>query len=234
MSLLALDRISMRYACGGRHERVTLRDVSLRVAPGELVTVAGGRRSGRTTLLRIAAGTIRPSAGTARFAGVDLAQRSMLGAPHGIAYAIPHFEPIVGGSVLEQVAAPLLGHGLSMLRARIVAYRLLLRTAAASCASSPAVDLNPIETLHVSIARALVTAPSLLLVDQPPDAAAAAARDGRLLKLLRSIAHHDAIAIVLTSDESARLDGADRVLTLERGTLHGQRSSGRVVPLRRP
>lgn len=223
----------MRYACGGRLERTTLDRVSLKVEPGELVTVAGGRRSGRTTLLRIAAGAIRPSAGTARFAGVDLARRSMLGTPNGIAYALPHFEPIVGGSVLEQVAAPLLGHGFSMLRARIVAYRLLLRVEMADHASSSAADLDPFETLRVSIARALVTAPSLLLVDQPPDAAAAADRDAKLATQLRAIAHHDAIAIVLTIDDGARLDGVDHVLKLDRGSLRRAPSSRRVVPLRR-
>jgi len=219
MSLLTLDQVSMR--CGGAHCRdcMALHDVSLDVDPGELVTVAARQCSGRTALLRVAAGVTRPTSGTARFAGVDLTRRPMLGRPNGIGYAITHFEPVVGGSVLEQVAAPLLGRGFSILRARTVAYRFLRRAEVADCAPLGAAELDRYEALRVAIARALVTAPSLLLVDQPSSGDPCEQTDRELAKLLGSIAHHDAIAVVLTTDEGCRLGDADRVLRLSHGTL---------------
>ncbi|HKG40290.1 MAG TPA: ATP-binding cassette domain-containing protein [Conexibacter sp.] len=219
MSLLTLDHISMWCRTGHRNASVALRDISLNVEPGELITVAGKRSSGRTTLLRIAAGVTPPTSGTARFAGIDLTQRTMLGKPSGIAYAITHFEPVIGRSVLEQVAAPLLCRGFSILRARTVAYRFLQRAEVADCAPLTAAELDYAETLRVSVARALVTAPSLLLVDQPDGDEPSECTDHELIKLLRSIAHHDAIAVMLTTDEGRGLAGADRALTLYRGRL---------------
>ena len=123
----------MRYA-SGTHERVALRDVTLALQAGELVAVSGQHRSGRTTLLRIAAGVAAPTTGVACFGGVSLARRSMLGVSDGISYAAPHFEPIVGGTVLQQVAAPLLGRGHSIRRARTIAHRMLMRADVAACA----------------------------------------------------------------------------------------------------
>ena len=56
MSLLTLEQVSMRCGSDDCRDRVALHDISLDVDPGELVTVAGRRCSGRTALLRVAAG----------------------------------------------------------------------------------------------------------------------------------------------------------------------------------
>jgi ABC-type methionine transport system ATPase subunit len=233
VSLLTLEHVTVRYASGARRERAALRNVSLSVGPGELVTVAGERRSGRTTLARIAAGMASPSAGSVRFAGVDLARHPMIGAPNGIAYAMTHFEPAVGRSVLEQVAAPMLARGFSMLRARPIAYRLLRRADVAACASLATIDLSCVDALRVAIARALMTAPSLLLVDDPADVPPNHENDD-LLTLLRAIAHHDAIAVVLTTDPGLVPRGVDRAFMLSQGGLRALPLPRRVVPLRPP
>ena len=68
MSLLALERVHKTYRRGSQIV-TALEDVSLVVEPGEHVSVWGGRRSGRTTLLRVAAGLDAPDHGTVRFAG---------------------------------------------------------------------------------------------------------------------------------------------------------------------
>ncbi len=60
MTLLALEHVGRRYR-QGLLEHVVLRDVSLELGAGELVAVWGVRRSGRSTLLRIAAGIERPT-----------------------------------------------------------------------------------------------------------------------------------------------------------------------------
>src|SRR5580693_8559397 len=78
MSVLALERVSRRHRRGDR-EHVVLRDVSLQVDSGELVATWGLRRSGRSTLLRIAAGIEPPDAGLVRFAGAPLKDGDALG-----------------------------------------------------------------------------------------------------------------------------------------------------------
>ncbi|HEX7291570.1 MAG TPA: ATP-binding cassette domain-containing protein [Conexibacter sp.] len=217
MSLLSLEHVTVRLG-SERREHAALRDVSLSIEAGELVAIAGPPRSGRTTLVRIAAGVVPPSAGSVRFAGADLARHPMIGAPNGIAYAITCFEPIAGRCVLEQVAAPMLARGCSLLRARAMAYSRLRRTGVAACASLGLLELSCIEALRVAIARALMTAPSLLLVDDPADVPPNCERDG-LLTLLRAIAHHDAIAVVVTTDPGSTFGDVDRAYRLERGTL---------------
>jgi ABC-type polysaccharide/polyol phosphate transport system ATPase subunit len=76
---IALDSVSKRYAIGDRHglfarggPRPTLwalRDVTMRVAPGESVGLIGHNGAGKTTLLRLLAGITRPSRGTVRTSG---------------------------------------------------------------------------------------------------------------------------------------------------------------------
>jgi predicted ABC-type transport system involved in lysophospholipase L1 biosynthesis ATPase subunit len=232
VSLLSLEHVTARPR-SERHERAALRDVSLDIEAGELVAIAGPPRSGRTTLVRIAAGIVSPSAGAVRFGGADLARRPMIGAPNGIAYAITSFEPIVGGCVLEQVAAPMLARGCSMLRARAMAYSRLRRAGVAACASLGALDLSCVEALRVAIARALMTAPALLLLDDPADVSPSR-EHGELLTLLRAIAHHDAIAVVLTTDPCSVPGDVDRAYRLERGALRRLPEPARVVPLRPP
>ncbi|WFE30465.1 ABC transporter ATP-binding protein [Solwaraspora sp. WMMD791] len=66
---IELVGVSYRYDDGP----LVLHDVSLRIAPGERVALVGASGSGKTTLAAIVAGQLRPSAGTVRFGGVDLA-----------------------------------------------------------------------------------------------------------------------------------------------------------------
>jgi ABC-type methionine transport system ATPase subunit len=231
VSLLILEHISVRCAGHRCSQHTVLRDVSLAIEPGELVTVAGWRRSGRTTLIRTVAGLMQPTSGTVCFNGLDTTRRSLLGEPNGVALVTSHFAPLVGRSALEQVAAPMLGRGFSMQRARTTAYRLMRRTEVASCASVPVARLSSMEAIRVGLARALVTAPALLLVDQSPDVPPRREAAG-LLRLLHAIAHHDAVAVILTTDAGPAFYGVDRAFTLQRGSLRRVSGSTRVVRLR--
>jgi putative ABC transport system ATP-binding protein len=237
MPVLALDRVWKRYPRGDRgvRERVALRDASLTIEPAELVAVWGRRRSGRTTLLRVAAGVEPPSEGTVSFDGVDLAHRPRLGARHGIGYCSTDFARILGSCVLEQVAAPLLGANVRILRSQARALDALRRVGVADLAELDPAELDHTETIRVALARALVTEPRLLLVDDPTDGLPPwRERDG-LLALLRSIAHRDEIAVLMTVEEASSLSGADRALAIDDGELRGPRTRapGKVVPLRR-
>lgn len=231
MSLLILEHVSVRCVSRCRFGPLTLRDVALAVDRGELVTVSGWRRSGRTTLIRTLAGIAPPVSGAVCFDGVDPARHSLLGVPNGIALATPHFEPLAGRSALEQVAAPMLGRGFSTQRARTTAYRLMRRVEITSCASRPVARLSGMEAIRVAVARALVTAPALLLVDQTP-AVPSRGEIVALLRLLQAIAHHDAVAVVVTTDAGPIFDGVDRAFALEQGSLRRLVGPARVVPPR--
>lgn len=237
MALLVLDDVWKRFARGDRgiRELVALRAISFEIEAGELVTVVGQRRSGRTTLLHVAAGLEAPSSGTARLGNADLARTPLLGVTGGIGYCTSRFADVIGSSVLEHVAAPLLGSDTSLLKAHARAHEALRRVGATFCAELAPDDLDAAELVRVTIARAIVTEPRLLLVDEPTLGVRLGERDA-ILELLGSLAHDDDLAVLATVDNAAELVGSDRALSLDGGELRGETrppAAAAVVPLHR-
>jgi ABC-type multidrug transport system ATPase subunit len=231
MTLLALEHVSR---CYGRdaHERVVLRDVSLRLDGGELVAVWGLRRSGRSTLLRVAAGIEAPDAGVVRFAGRELAVGGdELGS--GIGYCRPPLAGAEGRIVLDELMLAQLARGVPSPLARTHARTALERCDAGHCATHRLRELDGAEAMRVAIARALVLSPALLVVDEPTKGVDLIERDG-ILSLLRSLAR-EGTAVLMSAGEATGLAGADRALSLADGGLRGSLSPelATVVPLRR-
>lgn len=232
MSLLELEHVGKRYRDGQR-ERLVLGDVSLEVREGELVVVYGVRRSGRTTLLRIAAWIETPDAGTVRFGGRELSQGRARVLGEGIGYVSKTLRGSEEQGVLEQVSAPLLAHGIAVDRASQIARGALRRAGAERCAASTVGELSGGESVRVCLARALVLAPALLVVDEPAAAVELSERDG-ILAQLRTLAG-EGIAVLASTGEPSEMAGAHRALTLGDGRLRGPASPepARVVALRR-
>ncbi len=233
MSLLVLEGVSEHHR-RGRVERLVLDDVSLELEAGELVVVWGLRRSGRTTLLRVASGMERPERGTVRFDGRDLAQGrdSVLGSKIG--YVQLHFSPGEGESVLDQVAGGLLAERVSFAAARRRALQALVDVGVESCAALCPRDLDAGEALRVAVARALVAAPRLLVVDEPTNGVDVGDRDP-ILRLLHGVAN-GGVAVLMSTGDGAALAGADRVFTIDHGQVRGGVADPQapVIPLRRP
>lgn len=217
MMLLELEAVSKRYRRAGR-DVVALSDVSLELHPGELVAVWGLRGSGRSTLLRIAAGVEAPDDGAVRFGERDLSG----GIPRGLAYCRRSFHGAERQPVLEDLMASQLAHGHRLSGARERAWTALERVDARRCAELRPHDLDSAEAVRVSIARALLQEPALLLIDEPTTNVDLRKRDG-ILQLLRSLAQ-EGIAILLSVGSGTGLFGADRVLALSEGRLHGHAS----------
>jgi putative ABC transport system ATP-binding protein len=232
VSLLALEHVVKRYREGGR-ERVVLDDVSLEVEPGELVVVWGVRRSGRTTLLRIAAGIEAPDGGVARFAGRDLARTSERALGEGIGYVRKGLRGAEEEGVLEQVAAPLLARGISVEQARERARAALSRIGAQACGALRVSELGAGERVRVALARTLSLSPTLLVIDEPVSAVELSERD-EILALLRTLAG-EGVAVLASAGDAGELAGAHRPLSLGEGQLRGPAVSelAPVVALRR-
>jgi ABC-type sugar transport system ATPase subunit len=221
MTLLGLEHVGKRYKRGAR---VAIEDVSMEIHSGEMIVVWGERQSGRSTLLRIAAGIETPDTGVVRFEGGDLATRDRRKLGQGVSYCRREFRPPRGPTVLDQLIAGQLGRRVPQHVALTHAWRALERVEAGSCAELAATELNADETVRVAIARALTCNPRLLVVDEPTLGVEPLDRDG-ILRLLRSLAN-DGIAILSSTGEGTGFLGADRVLTLDKGKLEGELTPG--------
>ncbi len=233
MSLLELSHVVKRRRDDER-ERIVLADVSLQLEAGEHVAVFGARRSGRTSLLRIAAGLELPDAGSVSLRGrslIELGDDAL--AAGGIGYLRKTLRGNEEQGVLEQVGAPLLAHGRSVADARELAREALARVRALDTAAARICELSPGESLLVALARTIVLGPALILADEPTGGVGMSERD-LILASIHALAG-DGLAVLATTGEPDELAGAHRALTLGEGTLRGPSEPGLapVIALRR-
>jgi len=233
MSLLLLRHVSKTYQRAGR-ELPALVDVSLAVGAGELVGVWGPRFSGRTTLLRIAAGLEAPDTGRVLFGGADVAEQDEGTLRRRVAYCHTSFAPAHAELVVEHVAVPLLARGTRIDRACTRAQAMLDRVGAGACAELRPRELAQGELMRVVLSRALLQQPELLLIDDPTSGVDLLERED-LLTTLTVLAKDERVAVLMTASDPAGLAGADRALSLADGRLHGDAvpHAAEVVPFKR-
>ena len=226
MSLLVLSGVSVRCPTV-----TALADVALEVVEGELVIVWGPARSGRTTLLEVAAGIRRPHAGSVTFAGRPPGESR--GRHDGFAVVPKSSEALLGPGerVIDQVAYPAL-RKMSRWRAEAAADAALRRCGVEDLGQTPMRALSDAERIRVLLARGLVREPRMVVMDEPT-AGLSHTETERFLKLVQSLVR-DGIAVLMTDDAegSALVPGA-RVLTMQRGTLRGMSPAppAEVIPL---
>jgi ABC-type sugar transport system ATPase subunit len=232
MSLLTLRGVSKFHSRGSRCVEV-LRDVSLELVAGELVVVFGARRSGRSTLLAVAAGVDRPDSGVVLFDGSDVNARGATALGDGIGFCGHGVGDVRTRRVINQVRAGLLARGVPMQAADSRAQRALERVGIEKCADLMLGDLDAAEAVRVAIACMLGLGSRVLVLDEPTKGVDVLERD-EIVLLLRSLAD-EGIAILVSDGDGSGLSDADRALTLGGGELRGETSPGLgvVVPLRR-
>jgi putative ABC transport system ATP-binding protein len=234
VSLLELRGVGKWHNRGARRVEV-LRDVSLEIDAGELVAVWGMRRSGRSTLLAVAAGIDAPDSGAVFFDGKPAAAQGASALGDGIGYCQHGIGGAGGRSVIDSVRAGLLARGVSVLDAQSRAHDALARVGAKGLGELMLGDLDAGEAVRVSIACALVLGPRVLVIDEPTKGVDLLERD-QIVLLLRSLAD-EGIAVLVSDGDGSGLSDADRPLTLAGGELHGRLSpeaGGTVLPLQRP
>jgi energy-coupling factor transporter ATP-binding protein EcfA2 len=216
MNVLELEAVGKRYGDGLRG-RLVLREASLQLQSGELAVVWGLRRSGRSTLLRIAAGIEAPDTGVVRFEGRDLTEHAESVLGDGIGYCQKTFRSAEGRTALEEVAIGLLARGVPGPSARVRAREALERTGAERLAACAPHELDGGEIVRVALARALALKPRLLIVDEPVKGVDLLERDA-ILALLRSLPGPE-LTVLASTGEATGLSAADRTFSLGDGEL---------------
>jgi putative ABC transport system ATP-binding protein len=232
MSLLELRRVGKYRARGSRRIEV-LRDVSLEIDAGELVAVWGLRRSGRSTLLAVAAGIDPPDSGAVLFEWTDLTARGASVLGDGVGYCHQAVGMASGRRVIDTVRAGLLARGVPVPVAYSRAHEALQRVGVERFNELVLGDLDAAEAVRVAIACALVLGPRVLVIDEPTKGVDLLQRD-EIVLLLRSLAN-EGIAVLVSDGDGSGLSDADRALTLAGGELRGRSSPqmGTVLPLQR-
>jgi len=211
--VIELHSVRKSYETAGESV-VGLPAVHLTVREGEFVGVRGPSGCGKTTLLLIAGGMIRPSAGRVNVAGTDpyglSGRKRAAWRARTIGFVFQVFHLLPYANVLENTLLPTIaGGGVS----RDAALSLLDRLGLSHRLGHKPAELSIGERQRVAVARALLKSPPVVLADEPTgnlDPANARAVMDHLAEYNRRGA-----TVLLVTHESAALEYADRVVDLK-------------------
>jgi branched-chain amino acid transport system ATP-binding protein len=215
VTLLAVEGLTVRYG-----QLTALRETSLALAEGETLFVTGPNGAGKSTLMKAIAGVVAPAAGRIRFAGEDVTGL----APEAIARLgismVPEGRQVFGSLTVEENLR--LGAGMRGDRAAAA------RDLAAAYASFPMLAerrhgqaglLSGGQQQMLVIARALMTAPRLVAIDEPSLGLAPVVIDGVYDLLLRLRAERGLTLLIVEQSSTRAMMTGGRMLMLRSGRI---------------
>jgi putative ABC transport system ATP-binding protein len=202
-----------------------LRHADLTVRPGEVVAVRGRSGAGKSTLLNIVGLLDTPTTGTYHCFGRDAlalddrARSRLRGA--SIGFVFQAYQLLDRRTAVDNVAEPLLYAGWRAVAGRRQAARAALaRVDLADRADSMPHQLSGGEQQRVSLARALIRGPQIVLADEPTGSLDGATGD-LVVDLLIGLARSAGTAVVIVTHDAAVAARADRTVAIEAGVLDG-------------
>jgi putative ABC transport system ATP-binding protein len=198
-----------------------LRGVDLELKTGEFVAVMGPSGCGKSTLLNLVAGVDTPTRGEIMLAGLPLSSggedaRTRIRREH-IGFVFQFFNLLEGMSALENVVLAAVIAGAPRRRAEANAFGLLDLLGLAEKAQDAPAALSGGQRQRLSIARALVNEPTLLLADEPTGALDSTGAT-EVLELFRRL-HANGQTILLVTHDRHVAEGAERVVSMRDGRL---------------
>jgi ABC-type lipoprotein export system ATPase subunit len=214
---VVVDQVSKSFEDGRIR---ALEDVSIRLEPGDLVSLTGPSGGGKSTLLNLIGALDRPDSGSIT---VDGEQLERLGnaseyraATVGFVFQFHHLIPTL--NALENVQVPMMGRGTTRGQREVKAMELLEDCAIAHRAKASPGTLSGGERQRVAIARALANGPRLLLADEPTGALDSAT-GAQIVELLTSLRARRGMTILLVTNDEDVAELADRSLRIRDGRI---------------
>ncbi len=215
---LTLDKVSRRYG----KVAPALDEASLNVPRGSFLAVMGRSGSGKSTLLQCAAGLVRPTSGTVRLGGTDLAGLKETALSRlrrdRIGFVFQSLNLVPSLTVLENTVLPLMLAGATPRERGLAA---LASVGLADRAEDIPARLSGGQQQRVAIARALVTEPEVIFADEPTAALDPVTAD-EVLTLLRSAVDQRGRTVVLVTHDPMAAQWADEAVFLDSGRIAGR------------
>ncbi len=216
---LHVDHITKRFGTG-ETEVVAVRDVTLDIAPGEVVLIMGPSGSGKSTLLLMLGALLRPTEGTTMLDGLELSALSERRLPdirlRHFGFIFQDFNLLSALNVQDNVAIAAELAGVGRKAALAKAASLLTELGLGNRLRFSPEKLSGGEKQRVAIARALVNDPAVILADEPT-ANLDSSHGHETMRLLREIAKERGRSVIIVSHDQRIREIADRVLWLEDG-----------------
>ncbi len=234
--LIDLRKVSRTYLTDGGVEVRALREVDLKIYPGEFVAIVGQSGSGKSTLMNILGCLDRPSAGRYLFAGRDVQSCDADGLAwlrrEAFGFVFQSYNLLASETAKENVEVPGIYAGLSAAERAVRAESLLTTLGLGERLDHRPNQLSGGQQQRVSIARALMNGGKVILADEPTGALDS--RSGvEVMALLEGLARKGHTVLLITHDQEVA-SHADRIVEFTDGSVvrDSGRSSDAIDPKR--
>jgi len=219
--MLQVEDVSHAFRNAGETVRV-LDKINLSVSKGETVALLGSSGSGKSTLLHLMAGFMKPTEGRILIAGQDIVKlnenRLAEYRRSNIGYIFQSYELIANLTVRENVELPLVFQRVSGTKRRIKAMELLEQVGLADKHEMFPSQLSGGQQQRVSIARALVSEPSVIFADEPTGNLDTTTED-EVLGIVKQLNAERQMTFIVVTHEAEVAEQMGRIITLRQGRL---------------
>ncbi len=219
--LLSLQHVSYIYSPGTAYEKVALDDVNLSLGKGEIVGLAGHTGSGKSTMIQLLNGLLKPTSGTVTFEGKDIHAKGYSGnylrSKVGMVFQYPEHQMICD-TVWEDVAFGPGKQGLTeeACKTRVEEALRFVDLPEKYYQASP-LQLSGGQKRRVAIAGVLAMHPEYIILDEPA-AGLDAAGKREIFDRIRRMSREQGIGVLLVSHSMEDLaEYADRIIVLDDG-----------------
>jgi putative ABC transport system ATP-binding protein len=219
-----LETRQVTKSFGSGHSAVTaVNGVTMTVADGEFVTIAGRSGSGKSTLMNLLGGLEQPTSGSIYVNGEEItrfSERQLTGyRARGVGFVFQSYNLVPNLTAAENVmlAMELVGVGRSERRKRALELLEQVELTGSKQSRRPG-KLSGGEQQRVAIARALANKPRLILADEPAGNLDSQTAD-TIIGLLRTLAHSEDTTVLVVTHDLSLAERSDRAFALTDGRL---------------
>lgn len=227
--MITLTAIEKQFQMGDQTVRA-VQGVDLHIARNEFVAFIGASGSGKSTMMNIVGCLDRPSAGTYRLNGRDVATMSSdelaLVRNKEIGFIFQSFHLLPRASALDNVAQPLIYRGISQRERRRMAAAALERVGLGQRMGHRPNELSGGQRQRVAIARALVGEPPILLADEPTGNLDSSTSQ-EIMELIKGL-HREGQTVVMVTHEPDIAAQCQRIVRLQDGRIVSDTRTGQA------